>query len=626
MCGIAGIVRLDGRSVDMEQLDALTSALAHRGPDGFGTFRSGNVGLGHRRLKIIDLSEAAAQPMASADGNIVLTFNGEIYNFAEHRARLSACGYRFRSQSDTEVLLALYEEMGPSCVRELRGMFAFAVYDARRRTLLLARDRLGKKPIKYFRAGGVFAFASELKALRALPQCPRGRDDEAIHHFLTTMYLPSPATGFAGIRKLPAAHTLTLDLATGAERLERYWTLRYNSDPRPSVAEWEERVLATIDESVRLRMVADVPVGAFLSGGLDSSCIVARMARMSPHPVRTFSIGSDVATHNELSDAAVVARAFSTDHHPITLTPDIVHLLPELVRTYEEPYGDPSAIPTYLMCRETRKTVTVALNGDGGDENFAGYVRYPILLFSQRWQRMPRPLHALVRRGTDIFHALAGSTLSYRCRRFQHSITLPWEQRVLQYLSFFTEEEKRAIERPGFAQHFPRTDVWYCTQTAFARAQARDLLHRAMSADIATYLSDDLLPKVDLGSMAHGLEARSPLLDHCLLELTACIPPRLKLRGLTRKWILKRILRRILPRETLRKRKQGFRLPLDAWFRTDLRPWVDARLLDAPPAFWEIFDRPALERFLSHYYASRTDLSDHVWALLWLSEWFRQYP
>ncbi len=626
MCGIAGIIHLDGKAVHRPELDVLTDALAHRGPDGRGTYIHRNVGLGHRRLSILDLSDAAHQPMVSMDGQTVLVFNGEIYNFQEKRRMLEERGHIFHSSGDTEVLLKLYEEFGEECLRHLRGMFAFAVHDLKRNTVFLARDRVGKKPIKYFCDGKTFAFASELKALRTLADCPHAMDEQAVHHFLTMMYLPAPLTGIANIHKLPAAHALMIDLNKGAvAEPRRYWSLSYKTNNTKSLDDWKAQTLALFSESVKLRMIADVPVGAFLSGGIDSAAVVALMSQMSPHPVKTFSIGTAEETHNELPDAMRIALTFKTDHHPIIVQPDIVHLLPELVRAYEEPYADPSAIPMYLLARETRKTVTVALNGDGGDENFAGYVRYPILRFSEQWAQIPRFMHSLIAGGTSTFHRWMQTTFSYRCDRFQHSIGLPWEQRYLQYLSFFTEEEKRALYRSGFADGFQRTDAWYAGKTSDARARADDLIHRALSMDLDTYLADDLLPKVDRATMASGLEARSPLLDHHLLEFTASMPIHYKLHGSVRKWIFKEILQSILPPEHLRRRKTGFRLPLDTWFRGELRGFVRDRLLSTDSKMWQIFDRTKMERFLDHYDQTSIDYSDHVWALLWLDEWMRQY-
>jgi asparagine synthase (glutamine-hydrolysing) len=625
MCGIAGIIGLAGAPVDPGALDRMTDALSMRGPDGRGTFIHQNVGLGHRRLSIIDLTDAASQPMVSEDGNLAITFNGEIYNFAEERVRLESKGAHFHSRSDTEMLLKLYEESGSACVDRLRGMFAFAILDRKRNIVFLARDRLGKKPILYFRTKDTFAFASSVDALRTLPDCPREIDHEVVHHFLTMMYVPSPATGFVGVSKLPAAHTLTLDLTTGKEVIARYWELNYKTDTTTSLSDWKAKIDALMEESVKLRMVADVPVGAFLSGGLDSATVVSYMSRLSPKPVQTFSIGSEDEDFNELPQAALIAKTFGTDHHPIILKADIVHLLPELVAAYGEPFADPSSIPSYLVARETRKNVTVALNGDGGDENFAGYVRYPIVLFSEKWHRMPGVLHSLLRPCVAGFHALRGDTFSYRCKRFEDTINLPMEKRYIQYLSFFTENEKRSIYASGFASTFPRTEDMYASLTEPARHRATDSLHRAMSMDVDSYLADDLLPKVDRATMAHGLEARSPLLDHRLLEFTAQLPAQFQIQGGTKKWILREIMKDRLPAEILAKRKTGFRLPLDRWFRTDLKSFVRDTLLSAPPSFFEIFDRDRLTSFLDAYDRGHIDYSDHVWALLWLSAWLRMY-
>lgn len=625
MCGIAGLVQLDCSPVDSGQLDRLTDALAHRGPDGRGTYIHQNVGLGHRRLSIIDLTDAASQPMHSQDGDLTLVFNGEIYNFEEKRRLLEGRGHTFTSTGDTEVLLKLYQEFGGSCLQHLRGMFAFAIHDKKRNHLFLARDRLGKKPIKYFIDRHVFAFASELKALRTLPSCPHQVDPEMIHHYLTMMYVPSPDTGIRGIQKLPAAHSLLLDLSTKAMATQRYWALSYKTDAQKSLNQWKEEILSTLTESVNLRMIADVPVGAFLSGGVDSAAIVALMAKCTDKPVKTFSIGTKTQTHNELPDAERIAKLFGTDHRSIIVQPNIIELLPKLVHNYEEPYADPSSIPTYLIAGETRSSVTVALNGDGGDENFAGYIRYPILRFSEQWRSMPAPLHFLARQGTNILHSLVNNTLSYRMRRFEQTMDLPWEQRYLQYISFFTDEEKRELYAAGFGDGFQRTDEWYAKKTIESRSRAGDLLHRAMSMDIDTYLADDLLPKVDLGSMAHGLEARSPLLDHQLMELTAQLPADYQLHGRKRKWIFKEILKDMLPADHLRRPKTGFRLPLDAWFRTDLSGFVSDRLLAKESKLWDYFDRARMEGFLKRYRASSVDFSDHIWALLWLDEWLRQY-
>lgn len=617
------MVRLDGSPVDPGVLDRLTDALVHRGPDGRGTRAVGNVGLGHRRLSIMDLTSAAAQPMVGESG-CVLTFNGEIYNFNELRAELRAKGHAFRSTGDTEVLLKLYEHEGPSCVSRLEGMFAFAVHDPKRNVLFLARDRMGKKPVKYFRAGGTFAFASELKALRTLPDCPREIDRDAVLRFLTLMYVPSPDTGFRGIRKLPAAHSLTLDLATGTETIERYWAPPAPRIERRSEAEWIERIDAAFADAVKLRMVADVPVGAFLSGGIDSGAVVAAMTKLSGKPVETFTIGSEDERMNELPEAALTARMFGTRHHAVVAEPDLPAMLPELARAYEEPFADPSSIPTMLVARAARERVTVALNGDGGDENFAGYVRYRIAAFADRWGRFPAAAHRLAEGGASVFHLLRRDTFSMRCLRFERSMRLPESARYLETLSFFPESDVRGLTRSGI-DAVP-TGRWYQDRVREASARGgADPVRRAMQRDYDTYLADDLLPKVDIATMHVGLEARSPFLDRKFLELTAGIPTSMLIRGGVRKWIQRKWLEDTLPRDVVWKKKRGFRIPLDTWFRGTLASWVDERLLAAPPAFFELFDRPAVEAFLRGYRAGRVDYSDHVWALLWLAEWMDQY-
>lgn len=623
MCGIAGMVRLDGAPIDPGLLDRFVDALEHRGPDGRGTRIAGNVGIAQRRLKILDLTESAAQPMVGESG-CVLTFNGEIYNFKELRAALEAKGVRFRSTGDTEVLLKLYEDEGPTCIAKLDGMFAFAVHDPKRNILFLARDRMGKKPLKYFRAGTTFAFASELKALRVLPECPCDIDRDAVLRFLTLMYVPSPETGFVGMKKLPPAHSLTLDLATGTETIARYWSPPVPNPVILSEEEWIERIDATFTEAVRTRMVADVPVGAFLSGGIDSGAVVAAMSRLSGRPVETFSIGSEDPRMNELPDALLTARKFGANHHPIVVEPDLPRMLPQLARAYEEPFADPSSIPTMLVARAARDHVTVALNGDGGDENFGGYVRYRIAAFADRWAKVPRPVHSLAEAGASLFHLLRRDTFSMRCLRFEKSMRLPEGARYLETLSFFSEAEARRLLKPG-VDPFP-TGRWYDEKTRAAAARGGgDPVRRAMHRDYDSYLADDLLPKVDIATMHASLEARSPFLDRRMLELTAGLPTDMLIKGGIRKWIQRKWLTGTLPDEIVWKKKRGFRIPLDTWFRGPLSAWVDERLMSAPPPFFEIFDRGAIEAFLKTYRGSHMDLSDHVWALLWLAEWMEQY-
>ena len=633
MCGIAGIVHLDGAPVDRDALDRITDALTHRGPDGRGVFIDRNVGLGHRRLKIIDLSDAAAQPMVSGDGNAVVTFNGEIYNYKEKRKMLEQRGHVFRSQSDTEVLLQLYEEFGTDCLAHLRGMFAFAIYDKRKRQIFCARDRVGMKPLKYFFDGKIFLFASELKALIQHSACDRSPDLSTVHHFLTMGYVPSPFTGFQKIKKLGPAEALLLDLNTAKLTLWKYWSLKFKEKDECSIDEWKKRILEKLDESVRLHMVADVPVGAFLSGGIDSSAVCAFMAKASRFapagahskrtPIHTFSIGRG-DSKDELKDAALVAARIKSNHHPQVVHPDIPSLLPKIVRAYEEPFADPSAIPTYLVSQFARERVTVALNGDGGDENFAGYLRHSILTFSFGWEQFPRAVHAVTRFGTKSLASIFRTDFLHLCDEFERSMELPWQERFLRYNCAFTEHEKRPLYASSFSQH-QATPAHFSALGAPYRGYADDRLDQALSMDLFLHLADCLMPKVDAAAMAHGLECRSPLLDYEFLEMTARMPSDLKLHGNELKWIFKEALEDILPDSILDKKKQGFRLPLKPLFQGELKSYVREKLLSGSEKKWEVFDRRALERFLSVALESRIDYSQHIFTLLCLDEWFLQY-
>lgn len=623
MCGIIGIVRFDGCLVDKDLLRQCTHTLQHRGPDGEGMYIDQNIGLGHRRLAIRDLSAAGYQPMSSEDGDVVVVYNGELYGIAELRERLERRGWVFRSRSDTEVLLRLYQQHGIGCLTYLRGMFAFAIYDRAQQKIFLARDRVGKKPLKYFSCNGVFAFASEIKALQCIPECPQHIDRQAIHHALSMMYLPSPLTGIHDIYKLPAAHLLTVDIRSGAHTVERYWELRYKEDRSRPLALWEEEVVCALEGGVRDRLVGDVPIGALLSGGIDSAAVVALMARSSEKHIPTFCIGAEGDRCGDLPWAERAARALGTEHRPCIVGPDVLELLPELVRTYEEPFMDPSTIPTYLIAREARKSVTVVLTGDGGDENFAGYIRYPILRFSEWFRQYPRLLRSTMHWGVRGLHLLHPTTFLYRSDRFLTSLDAPVLERLLQYVSVFTEAEKRRVLPTLSTVSTPSTAAWYTAQVGIPSGET-DLLHRALHADRSTYLADNLMPKVDMGTMAHGLEARSPFLDHQFLELTAHIPSRYLLRGLQGKWILRHALRGILPPEILHQHKRGFRLPLDQWLRSEKWGWMQDRLQNSNQLFWEFFERPKLATFLKQYRESDIDYSNHLWALLWLEEWCRQ--
>ncbi len=627
MCGIIGKIRLDHQQVTSEELDQMNQSLVHRGPDDSGTYLSSDalVGLGHQRLAIIDLSPLGHQPMRYLD-RYEIVFNGEIYNFQEKRAELIKKGYQFQSHSDTEVILALYAEYGKDCVQHLRGMFAFALYDEQEQILFCARDRVGKKPFKYYLDDKVFMFASELKAILTQPEYVREPDYEAIHHYLTLQYVPAPLTGFRHIKNLPPAHTLTLSLKTKEVMIEQYWKLSYKTKLRLSEAEWKRRILDKFDEAVKLRMISDVPLGAFLSGGIDSSAVVAFMTKHSTSPVKTFSIGFKEDSHNELPYAKQVAKKFGTDHTEFVVEADAINLLPSLVRQYEEPFADSSALPTYLVSKLTREHVTVALNGDGGDENFAGYGRYSVLKFSVLYD-IVGPLHALIVLPiTKLAASVFRTTFFDRVYRFAKSLSQSYAYRYVNYLAYFSGEMKAELYTPAFKEKTAALDSYRIVADRFKEASSKNKTEQAVYADFMTYLPGDLMTKVDIASMAVSLEGRSPFLDHELLELTAKIPFSLKLKGWNdKKYILKEALRGIVPDEVMFRPKMGFGIPIHKWFRGELKEYARETLLSDKALSRNLFRREALEKLLAEHCATQVDYGYHIWALITLELWFQEY-
>ncbi len=626
MCGITGKISFS-QPVESAALERMNEAVRHRGPDDGGVYLSPDrrVGLGHRRLSIIDLSPLGHQPMRYLD-RYEIVFNGEIYNFQEKRNELEKEGYIFASHSDTEVILALYDKYRERCLDHLCGMFAFALYDERERTLFCARDRAGKKPFKYFWDGTTFLFASELKAILTQPEYVREPDYEAIHHYLTLQYVPAPLTGFVGIQKLEPAHSLFLDLKTKALKKERYWKLDYSHKLDLSEDEWKKRILETLDESVRLRMVADVPLGAFLSGGIDSSAVVAMMARHSDRPIKTFSIGFKEEKYNELPYAKRVAERFGTDHTEFVVESHAMEILPMLVRQYEEPFADSSALPTYYVSKLTREHVTVALNGDGGDENFAGYGRYSVQKFALAYDRLMLLHQTLALPAARLAKRTLRNTFTDRVHRFAESLSQPYDYRYVEYLCYFTNAMKDSLYTDDFKARHARHDSYRLVSGRFRESGARDRTEQAVSADFTTYLPGDLLPKVDIATMAVALEGRSPFLDHQMLELTAEIPFHLKLKGRNdKKYILKQALRGIVPDEVMDRPKMGFGLPVHDWFRGELRRYAYETLLSEKAVGRGLFKRESVKELLDTHTTTRIDLGYQIWALLTLELWFEEY-
>ncbi|HEU5192049.1 MAG TPA: asparagine synthase (glutamine-hydrolyzing) [Methylomirabilota bacterium] len=620
MCGIAGLLRADGAPVDEALLASMTGVLAHRGPDGQGVYVRGPVGLGHRRLAIIDLT-TGDQPMFNADEQIAVVFNGEIYNFRDLRRELEGLGHTFVTTSDTEVLLRAYEAYGVDCVGHLRGMFAFALWDGHRRRLVLARDRVGIKPMVYTWDGRRLLFASELKSLLQDPTVPRDLDWEAFGDYLAFHYVPSPRTIFRAIRKLPPASVLVLDVDGGEPRVERYWDLRFVPDERRSEADWGAELRVQLQDAVQSHLVSDVPLGAFLSGGLDSSTVVAMMARGGAAPLRTFSIGFGESDYDELKWARLMAQRYGTDHYEFVVKPEALDILPQLAWQFDEPFADSSALPTYYVAKITREHVTVALSGDGGDENFAGYRRYASAqALHERLDRMPGLL------ARSVFRA-AGRLLPTGAWG-QRYAELRGESPVDRYFRMMTAHRTRSVGRLLTTETRARlgTDsrmAWF--REVAAEGHPPDYVSTLQYLDVRTYLPEDILTKVDRTSMLVSLEARVPLLDHRLMEFVATMPTRFKLRDGVGKRILRDTVAPDLPPELLGRAKMGFGVPLESWFRGELQGYARDVLLSASARQRGWLEPTEIARLLDEHSTATRDHASQIWALLCLEEWARRW-
>ncbi|MFC4591549.1 asparagine synthase (glutamine-hydrolyzing) [Sphaerisporangium corydalis] len=619
MCAIAGAVCPDG--VDPATVQDMCDTIAHRGPDGGGLHVEHSAVLGTRRLAVVDVA-GGDQPVYSEDGRVVAVFNGEIYNFAELRAELLAKGHRLAASGDSECLVHLYEEHGDALVHRLRGMFAFALWDGRRRRLLLARDRVGKKPLYWGMRSGLLRFASELKALIGDPRWRGEVDPVALHHYLTFQYVPAPWSILQGIAKLPPGSTLVWQ--DGHVRVDRYWRLDATPRPAAPIEEEAERLRALLLEATRLRMVGERPIGAFLSGGVDSSAVVAAMARQSSRPIRTYCVGFDTAAFDERAHAREVADLFGTDHSELLVSGAPLEVFPALAWHFDEPFADSSAIPSLLVARMSSRRVTVVLNGDGGDESFGGYRRYVLLRQAARL-RMPsmaapmlgaagRGLRARSRPGSALRKAAWGMELA----------GLSTTDRYTRLMSYFTGEQKRRIYTKGQRDRVAGVSSGAIVERAFAESSAGCDLTRVMDVDVNTYLPGDLLVKADISTMACSIEARSPFLDHVLMEWAAGLPGELKIRDGTTKYLLKRAVADWLPAHLLRRQKMGFGVPLASWLRTGLRPLAHDLLTDATARDRGIFGPRAVARLLAEHAGGR-DHSDRIWTLLQFELWHRTH-
>jgi asparagine synthase (glutamine-hydrolysing) len=622
MCGIAGALapRL-GDAPPPGAAERFAAAMVHRGPDGHGLFQQGPVALAHRRLSIIDLSDAGRQPMTNEDGQIAIVVNGEIYNHAELRADLGAKGHRFKSGSDSEVVAHLYEEVGARVPELLRGMFAFALWDARAGKLLLARDRFGEKPLYYCERADGFVFASELGALIADERTPGALSLEALDAYLALQYVPSPRTIYEAVRKLPPGHTL--EVRPGERPVVRRY---YKPSFVPALQEISEeeatrRVRATVEEAVRSRLMSDVPLGAFLSGGVDSSIVVACMARAMSEPVKTFSVGFTEGgrADNELPYARLVAERWRTDHHELVVEPDMVGHLPSIVRHHGEPFADTSAVPTRYLCEMTRRDVTVALSGDAGDEAFGGYRRYVWAHVADALGRLPAPL---ARGVAAALEAVPGRKARW-VREYGARLRGDEATRYLRFVCHFSADEKGALYTPELRERFARDATAAAFAAHLAGSGATDTVSRLQDLDVETYLPDDILAKVDVASMTHALEARAPLVDHHVIELGAALPGRLKLRAGKGKHILKRAFADLVPAEILARRKKGFALPTGPWLRGRLHGFARETLLSDAARARGLFRPEAVTDLLDRHRAGE-DHGERLWNLIVLETWQRE--
>jgi asparagine synthase (glutamine-hydrolysing) len=621
MCGIAGIVGAsDDTRIDHDLIRRMCQTIIHRGPDDEGVFVKDGTGLGMRRLSIIDLA-GGHQPVFNEDRTAWVVFNGEIYNFRELRRELEQKGHRFQTHTDTEVIVHLYEDLGAECVKKLRGMFAFALFDERRRVLLLARDRLGKKPLHYALSGGRLLFGSEIKAILAVAPELSAVNSHALLQYFYFGYIPDPATAFLAIQKLPPGHLLEFE--RGQVRVHQYWDLpEYGTYSPASEEECLDELEEKLAEAVRMRLIADVPLGALLSGGTDSSTIVALMSRASSRPVRTFTIGFQHADFNEAPYARMVAEKFGTEHHELILEPKVAETVQTLARSLEEPFGDSSMLPTYYVSSLARKYVTVVLSGDGGDEAFAGYDRYRIHLqdrarywippWAGRWYRERLYPH--------LPYGVPGRNAAY-------SISLPWAERYIEAVSLVPYQRNFMVLSADFVTAFRgEGDPLDIFRNYINQARASDPVSRVLYLDTKTYLPGDILTKVDRMSMAASLEARVPMLDHVFLEWVTSLAPEWKMGKRGQKYILNKLAERIgVPHEALHRPKQGFALPLLHWIRNELKELVLALLLEPRTLQRGYFNEKGVRHLLDEFFHGHTDDYMEIWRLMMFELWQRNF-
>jgi len=615
MCGIAGIAYFQkGKKVFSEEIKLMTDEIIHRGPDDSGVFISKNqqVGLGNRRLAVIDLSIKGHQPM-TFNNRYTIVFNGEIYNYQKEKIKLIKDGYKFQSDSDTEVILALYSKYKKECVKYLRGMFAFAIYDNVENTIFLARDRIGKKPLKYSVDDSRIVFASELKAILKIKGIKKEIDPVSIQKFLLYRYTPAPMTGFVGINKLEPGNYIYINLDRKTVEKKRYWVPKFKNKLNLTEKEWSKKILSTLEDSTKIRMISDVPVGAFLSGGVDSSAVVAMMSRISTKPIQTFTVTFDDPKYSEKKYADNIVKMYKTEHHEILAKPSSVEILPEIAKYYEEPFADNSSVVSFLVSKETKKYVTVALNGDGGDETFAGYPNRYLRLKRDvdyaNWISTARPLAALK---------------INRISKFLEKSKLPLYEKFTSYNQIFSIDEIQSMVTNKIFKTFSTKPPYQNVRNIFEMFTGKDIKDAGLKFDLMYFLPDQLLTKMDIASMRYSLETRSPLLDHKMIELTGKIPFNLKVKNGETKYIFKKALEGIVPNENLYRSKVGFTIPLNSWFKGKLNSYAESLLLSNNSRIKEFINMDYIKPIIKSENINK-DFGQQIWTLMMLEIWLKSY-
>jgi len=617
MCGISGKVVFNGTVLSAD-IQRMTDSLSHRGPDDDGIESFGSFGFGQRRLAIIDLSPKGHQPMSYDSKRYWITFNGEIYNYSELRSRLVSKGYRFHSQSDTEVILAMYAHYKEKCVQYFNGMFAFAIFDRKEQTLFAARDRLGKKPFKYFLSADVFIFASEIKALFTQPEVPKVVDKDAISSYMYWGFVPSPKTGFKDIFKLPPGHYLTLK--NKKLTIKQYWSVTVNPNSTLSIDESKETLRSLLESSVSLRMIADVPLGSFLSGGIDSCVVTGIMSKQSTQPVRTFTVGASRWGMDERADAKLSSEFHHTEHTELEIKPKVTSdLIKTLVNAYDEPFGDSSAIPSYFVSQLARKHVTVALNGDGGDESFFAYSNHTTLAFINRMQALRLPaslLHTILRPFSD------------------QALHHPLLQRILRVSHLLGQQplDGYSLYARGYTNGIDMNDLWNDATNhldteirSHLPTNSEDTISRVLTMDLSTILPDGLMTKMDIASMQWALEGRSPLLDYRVVEFAATLPLHFKLHNNETKWILKEACSDLIPPSIRNLPKRGFVLPVNEWMKSTLRPQFDAAFQNSNHPMYEVLNFDTTKKMYAYHQQGVADYSAQLWKFFMLSKWYENF-